>query len=49
MHLKEIQKLVKESLDNDKVTVDDISRAHLEEISDQVTKALEAHVTSGDF
>lgn len=48
-HLKEIQGLIKGVLENDKIAVDELSRAHLDEISDQLTKALEARVTNGEF
>jgi hypothetical protein len=49
MHLKEIRSLIDKTLSNDKVTVDEISKAHLQEISDQLGKALDAQVTAGDF
>ena len=49
MHLKEIRSLIDDTLKNDKVTPDEISKAHLEEISDQLGKVLDAQVTAGDF
>lgn len=49
LHVKEIQGLIKETLDSDKVALDEVSRAHLEELSDQIAKALDAKSTAGDF
>jgi hypothetical protein len=48
-HLKEIHALVDETLEDDKVDMNDLARAHLGEISDQLSKALNASVTSGKF
>lgn len=48
-HLKEIHALVDETLEDDTVEMNDLSRAHLGEISDQLSKTLNASVTSGKF
>ncbi len=49
MHVKEIHALIKDVLESDKITLDELSRAHLEELSDQLAKTLDARVTAGDF
>jgi hypothetical protein len=48
-HLKEIHALIKDTLGNDAVTMDELTRAHLEEISDQLQKTLDAEMTAGNF
>jgi hypothetical protein len=48
-HLKEIHTLIDGVLEKDNVTIDELSRAHLGEISDQLEKTLSASVTAGRF
>jgi hypothetical protein len=48
-HLKEIHELIKSVLENDRVEIDELSRAHLGEIADQLQKTLDARVTAGGF
>lgn len=48
-HLKEIRDLVASVLSRDALVIDDISRTHLADLSDQLTKVLDAQVTAGDF
>jgi hypothetical protein len=48
-HLKEIHGVIEGTLGNNAVTMDELTRAHLEEIADQVEKTLEAEVASGNF
>jgi hypothetical protein len=48
-HLKEIHALVKNTLADDELTIDELSKAHLAEISDQLQKTLDANVTAGEF
>jgi hypothetical protein len=48
-HLKEIHALIGEVLEKENVTIDELSRAHLGEISDQLEKTLAASVTAGKF
>jgi hypothetical protein len=46
MHLKEIHGLISGVLENDNVEVDELSRAHLSELADQLDKALNAEVVA---
>jgi hypothetical protein len=48
-HLKEIHSLISGVLKKENVTIDELSRAHLGEISDQLEKTLNASVTAGKF
>jgi hypothetical protein len=48
-HLKEIHGMITDTLESDGVTLDELSRAHLEELADQVAKALDAKASAGDF
>jgi hypothetical protein len=47
LHLKEIQRMVGDTLKNDAVKLDELSRAHLEEINDQLQKVLDAKIEAG--
>jgi hypothetical protein len=46
-HLKEIHRTVGATLDNDEIKLDELSRAHLEEINDQLQKVLDAKIEAG--
>ncbi|WP_428305361.1 zinc-dependent metalloprotease [Lacipirellula sp.] len=46
-HLKEIHRVVGDTLKNDEVKLDELSRAHLEEINDQLQKVLDAKFEAG--
>ena len=46
-HLKEIQRTVGDSLNNEAIELDELSRAHLEEINDQLQKVLDAKIEAG--
>ena len=46
-HLKEIHRVVGDTLKNEEVKLDELSRAHLEEINDQLQKVLDAKFESG--
>lgn len=46
-HLKEIKSLVAAALENEELEVDELSRAHLEEVHDQLEKVLDARIESG--
>jgi len=48
-HVKEVHELIKDTLANDDVKIDELSRAHLGEIADQLEKTLNAEVASGGF
>jgi hypothetical protein len=46
-HLKEIHRAVGATLENESVKLDELSRAHLEEINDQLQKVLDAKIEAG--
>ena len=48
-HVKEIHQLISDVLDDDRVSLDELSRAHLAELSDHLQKVLDANVEVGDF
>jgi hypothetical protein len=48
-HVKEIHGLIKDVLANEDVEIDELSRAHLAEIGDQLEKTLNAEVAAGGF
>jgi hypothetical protein len=48
-HVKEIRELVGSALEKDDLKTDEISKAHLQEIADQLDKALAAQVEAGNF
>ena len=46
-HLKEIHRTVGDTLKNEAIELDELSRAHLEEINDQLQKVLDAKIEAG--
>jgi hypothetical protein len=49
MHLKTIRERISAGLERPGVTVDDTTRAHLEEVHDRISKVLDASLQSGSF
>jgi hypothetical protein len=47
LHLKEIHRSVGDALKNEEVKLDELTRAHLEEINDQLQKVLDAKIEAG--